>query len=63
MIEYNSIRGHIVSEIQRETEPIIAQKLKSLLENSEPLIKSCERNICPSTQSFKRRITLQKQNY
>ena len=41
-IEYNSIRGHIVSEIQRETEPIIAQKLKPLLENSESLIKSAK---------------------
>ena len=40
--EYNSIRGHIVSEIQRETEPIIAQKLKPLLENSESLIKSAK---------------------
>ena len=38
-IEYNSIRGHIVSEIRKEIEPIIAQKLKPLLENSESLIK------------------------
>ena len=38
-IEYNSIRGHIVSEIRKEIEPIIAQKLKPLLENSEFLIK------------------------
>ena len=38
--EYNSIRDHIVSEIRKETEPIIAQKLKPLLENSESLIKS-----------------------
>ena len=42
MIEYNSIRGHIVSEIRKETEPIIAQKLKPLLENFESLIKSAK---------------------
>ena len=41
-IEYNNIRGHIVSEIQKEIEPIIAQKLKPLLENSESLIKSAK---------------------
>ena len=41
-IEYNSIRGHIVSEIRKEIEPIIAQKLKPLLENSESLIKSAK---------------------
>ena len=39
-IEYNSIRGHIISEIRRETEPIIAQKLQPLIENFEFLIKS-----------------------
>ena len=39
-IEYNSIRGHIISEIRREIEPIIAQKLQPLIENSEFLIKS-----------------------
>ena len=42
MIEYISIRGHIVSEIRKEIEPIIAQKLKPLLENSESLIKSAK---------------------
>ena len=41
-MEYNSIRGHIVSEIRKEIEPIIAQKLKPLLENSESLIKSAK---------------------
>ena len=41
-IEYNSIKGHIVSEIRKEIEPIIAQKLKPLLENSEFLIKSAK---------------------
>ena len=41
-IEYHSIRGHIVSEIRKEIEPIIAQKLKLLLENSESLIKSAK---------------------
>ena len=51
-IEYNSIRGHIVSKIRKEIEPFIAQKLKPLFENSESLIKKCERNLCPSTQSF-----------
>ena len=30
-IEYNSIGGHIVSEIREEIEPIIAQKLTPLL--------------------------------
>ena len=39
-IESNNIRGHIVSEIQIEIEPIVAQKLKPLLENSESLIKN-----------------------
>ena len=37
-IEYNSIRGHIVSEIRKEIKPTTAQKLKPLLENSESLI-------------------------
>ena len=37
-IEYNSIRDHVVSEI----EAIIAQKLKPFLENSEYLIKSAK---------------------
>ena len=41
-LEYSSIRGHIVSEIQKEIEPIIAQMLKALLENSESLIKSAK---------------------
>ena len=40
--EYTSIRGHIVSEIRKEIEPIKAQKLKPLLENSESLIKSAK---------------------
>ena len=39
-IEYNSIGGHIISEIRKEIEPIIAQKLKPHLENSESFIKS-----------------------
>ena len=42
MIEYNSIRGHIVGEIRKEIEPIITQKLKPLLENSESLIESAK---------------------
>ena len=41
-IEYNSIRGRIVSEIRKEIGPIITQKLKPLLENSESLIKSAK---------------------
>ena len=61
-IENNSIRGHIVSEIRNKIEPIITQKLKPLLENSESLIKSVKET-CTSTQSFKRSTTLQKQNY
>ena len=40
MTEYNNIRGHIVSEIRREIEPIIGQKSKTPLENSESSIKS-----------------------
>ena len=48
-IKYNNIRSHIVSEIRKE----IAQKLKTLLENSESLVMSAK-----ETQSFKRRITL-----
>ena len=59
ILEYDNIRGDIVSEIRKEIEPIIAQKLKPLLENSEFLIKSAKET-CPSTQSFKRRTTLQK---
>ena len=31
-IKYNNIRGHTVSEIRKEIELIIAQKLKQLLE-------------------------------
>ena len=61
-IEYNSIRGHIVREIRKEIEPIIVQKLKPLLENSESLIESAKET-CSSTQNFERRTTLQKQNY
>ena len=38
-IEYNSIRSHIVSKTRKKNEPIIAQKLKPLLENFESLIK------------------------
>ena len=41
-MEYNSIRGHIISQIRKEFEPIIAQKLKPLLGNSESLIKSAK---------------------
>ena len=50
-IEYNSIRDHIVSEIRKEVEPIIAQKLKPLLENSESLIKRGKK-IMPSNSKF-----------
>ena len=39
-IEYNTIRCHIVSKIRKKIEPIIIQKLKQLLENSESFIKS-----------------------
>ena len=38
-IEYNSIQDRIVSEIKKEIEPIVGQKLKSLLENSKSLMK------------------------
>ena len=41
-IEYNSIRCHIVSEIRKEIEPIIAQNLKPFHENTESLIKSAK---------------------
>ena len=55
-IEYNSIRGHIVSEIRKEIEPIIAQKLKPLLENSESLIKSAK-------ETYAHQLKFQKKNY
>ena len=41
-IEYNRIRGHVVGGIRKEIQPIIAQKLKPLLENSELIIKSAK---------------------
>ena len=41
-MEYNSIRGHIVSEIRKEIEQIITQRLKPLLENSESFKKSAK---------------------
>ena len=34
-VEYSSIRGHVVTEIRKEIELIMAQKLKPLLENYE----------------------------
>ena len=41
-IECNSIRGHIASEIRKETEPIVRQKLKPLLKNYESLIQTAK---------------------
>ena len=54
--EYNSIRGHIVGEIRKETEPIIAQKLKSFLENSESLIKSAKETYAHQLKVLKEEI-------
>ena len=55
-IEYNSIRDHIVSEIRKEIEPIIAQKLKPLLENSEPLIKSAKETYAHQLKVLKQEL-------
>ena len=41
-IEYNSICGHVACEIRKQIEPIIAQKLTPLVENSESFIKSAK---------------------
>ena len=54
--EYNSIRGHIVGEIRKETEPIIAQKLKSFLENSQSLIKSAKETYAHQLKVLKEEI-------
>ena len=54
--EYNSIRGHIVSEIRKEIEPIIAQKLKPLLQNSELLIKSAKEIFAHQLKVFKEEL-------
>ena len=56
--EYNSIRGHIVGEIRKETEPIIAQKLKSFLENSESLIKSAKETYAHQLKVLKEENTV-----
>ena len=56
MIECNSIRGHIVSEIRKEIEPIIAQKLKPLLENSESLIKSAKETYAHQVKLLKEEL-------
>ena len=55
-IEYNSIRDHIVSEIRKEIETIIAQKLKPLLENSESLIKSAKESYAHQIKVLKEEL-------
>ena len=55
-IEYNSIRGHIVSEIRKETEPIITQKLNLLYENSESLIKSAKETYADQLKVLKEEL-------
>ena len=54
--EYNSIRGHIVTEIRKEIEPIIAQKLKPLLENFEFLIKSVKETYANQVKVLKEEL-------
>ena len=60
MIEYSSIRGHIVSEIRKEIERIIAQKLKPLLENSESLIKSAKETYAHQLKVLKEELHCKK---
>ena len=55
-IAYNSIRYHIVSEIRKEMELIIAQKLKPLLENSESLIKSAKETYAHQLKALKEEL-------
>ena len=42
MKKYSNIRDHIVSVVRKEMELVLAQKLKSFLENSESLIKTAK---------------------
>ena len=55
-IENNSIRDHIVSEIRNEIEPIITQKQKPLLENSESLIKSVKETYAHRLKALKEEL-------
>ena len=55
-IEYNSIRVHIVSEIQKEIKHIIAQKPKPLLENFESLIKSAKKTYAHQLKVLKEEL-------
>ena len=57
-IGYNSSRGHIISEIRKEIEPIIAQKLKPLLENSESLTKSAKETYAHQLKVLKEELHL-----
>ena len=50
-INYDNVRGYIVSEIQEEIKPIIVQKLKPLLENSESL-KKVQKKLIPINSKF-----------
>ena len=56
-IEYNSIRSYILSEIRKEIEPIIAQKQKTFLENSESLIKSAKKTYAHQLKVLKEELS------
>ena len=55
-IKYNNIRGHIVSEMRKEVELILAQKLKPLLENSESLMKSVKETFAHQLKVLKEEL-------
>ena len=55
-IKYNNVTGDIVSEIRKETESIIAQKIKPLLENYESLIKSAKETYAHQLQVLKEEL-------
>ena len=50
-INYDNVRGYIVSEIQEEIKPSIVQKLKPLPENSESL-KKVQKKLIPVNSKF-----------
>ena len=55
-MEYNSIRSYILSEIRKEMKPIISQKQKTLLENSESLIKSAKKTYAHQLKVLKEEL-------
>ena len=52
-IQYNSIKGDVVSEIRKEIEPIKAQKLKPFLDNFESLIKGTKETYAHQPEIWK----------